>query len=169
MKCCRCDGDLATVAYEGVAIDRCPKCRGVWLDEQEMTKIVRVHEVTFAPELVRTTLAAAKPGVADVERRTVIRCPKCQAEMKAVNYAYSSGIVVNACAGGHGIWLDGDELERAQAFAEQCDAALDQHRDDWTTMARISMQPDITNELRRRQMGPLKYLVNSAIRWLLFR
>src|SRR5262245_65486668 len=119
MKCCRCDGDLAPVAYEGVAIDRCPKCRGVWLDEQEMTKIVRVHEVTFAPELVRTTLAAAKPGVADAERQPVMRCTKCQGQMGAVNYAYWWGIVVNGCAGVHGIWLVDDALQREVALAEQ--------------------------------------------------
>ena len=169
MKCLRCGADLATLAYEGVQIDRCPKCRGTWLDEREMARIVCVHEVTFAPELVRTTLAAAHLGVPDGERQADLSCPKCRAGMKPVNYAYSSGIIVNACPAGHGVWLDGDELERAQAYEEHCDAVLEQHREDWTAMARIAAQPDIHNELRRRQMGPLKYLVNSAIRWLLFR
>jgi hypothetical protein len=36
MKCPKCGADLGTTDYEGVQIDRCPDCQGVWLDAGEL-------------------------------------------------------------------------------------------------------------------------------------
>ncbi|MBD3653397.1 zf-TFIIB domain-containing protein [Kangiella sp.] len=41
MQCPVCDGvDLAMTTREGIEIDYCPKCRGVWLDRGELDKII---------------------------------------------------------------------------------------------------------------------------------
>jgi Zn-finger nucleic acid-binding protein len=40
MKCPRCDADLSISDRQGIEIDFCPKCRGVWLDRGELDKIV---------------------------------------------------------------------------------------------------------------------------------
>ncbi len=41
MQCPVCDGvSLVMAERQGVEIDYCPKCRGVWLDRGELDKIV---------------------------------------------------------------------------------------------------------------------------------
>jgi hypothetical protein len=41
MKCPTCsDTDLVMTDRQGVEIDYCPKCRGVWLDRGELDKII---------------------------------------------------------------------------------------------------------------------------------
>lgn len=41
MKCPVCDNvDLGMSNREGIEIDYCPKCRGVWLDRGELDKII---------------------------------------------------------------------------------------------------------------------------------
>lgn len=41
MKCPTCtETDLVMTARQGVEIDYCPKCRGVWLDRGELDKII---------------------------------------------------------------------------------------------------------------------------------
>jgi Zn-finger nucleic acid-binding protein len=41
MKCPTCvDTDLVMADRQGVEIDYCPKCRGVWLDRGELDKII---------------------------------------------------------------------------------------------------------------------------------
>ena len=41
MKCPVCEGvDLVMSDRQGVEIDYCPKCRGVWLDRGELDKII---------------------------------------------------------------------------------------------------------------------------------
>ena len=40
MKCPNCDETLVMADRNGVEIDYCPKCRGVWLDRGELDKIL---------------------------------------------------------------------------------------------------------------------------------
>lgn len=40
MKCPRCDVELHIADRQGIEIDYCPKCRGVWLDRGELDKII---------------------------------------------------------------------------------------------------------------------------------
>lgn len=40
MKCPICEIELAMTDRQGVEIDYCPKCRGVWLDRGELDKII---------------------------------------------------------------------------------------------------------------------------------
>ena len=40
MKCPVCDVTLSISSREGVEIDFCPQCRGVWLDRGELDKIL---------------------------------------------------------------------------------------------------------------------------------
>lgn len=40
MMCPNCDAELKLSERQGVEIDYCPKCRGVWLDRGELDKIL---------------------------------------------------------------------------------------------------------------------------------
>jgi Zn-finger nucleic acid-binding protein len=50
MVCPVCSVDLTMSERQGVEIDYCPKCRGVWLDRGELDKIIeRSHAGDAAP------------------------------------------------------------------------------------------------------------------------
>ena len=40
MKCPNCNNTLEMTERQGIEIDYCPKCRGVWLDKGELDKII---------------------------------------------------------------------------------------------------------------------------------
>ncbi|MDN5872138.1 MAG: zf-TFIIB domain-containing protein [Nitrococcus sp.] len=40
MQCPKCHETLSMAERQGVEIDYCPKCRGVWLDRGELDKII---------------------------------------------------------------------------------------------------------------------------------
>lgn len=40
MKCPKCGSDLHTIDYEGVTVDKCTQCEGVWLDRGELEQIL---------------------------------------------------------------------------------------------------------------------------------
>jgi hypothetical protein len=40
MKCPDCNNDLLLSERQGVEIDYCPACRGIWLDKGELDKII---------------------------------------------------------------------------------------------------------------------------------
>jgi uncharacterized protein len=47
--CPNCDSELKLSERQGVEIDYCPKCRGVWLDRGELDKIVERSAVAIQP------------------------------------------------------------------------------------------------------------------------
>lgn len=50
MKCPLCSVDLVMSERQGIEIDYCPQCRGVWLDRGELDKIIeRSTEIAPAP------------------------------------------------------------------------------------------------------------------------
>ena len=53
MKCPRCYTDMKAEDRQGVEIDYCPECRGVWLDRGELQKIVSFTSSSVL-ELART-------------------------------------------------------------------------------------------------------------------
>lgn len=48
MKCPICNVDLQMTERQGVEIDYCPQCRGVWLDRGELDKIIE-KSTSFNP------------------------------------------------------------------------------------------------------------------------
>jgi uncharacterized protein len=40
MKCPHCEETLLMTDRQGIEIDYCPKCRGIWLDKGELEKIM---------------------------------------------------------------------------------------------------------------------------------
>ena len=40
MKCPVCNLDLQMADRQGIEIDYCPKCRGIWLDRGELDKLI---------------------------------------------------------------------------------------------------------------------------------
>jgi Zn-finger nucleic acid-binding protein len=57
MDCPVCDVDLVISSREGIEIDHCPTCRGVWLDRGELDKIIE----RAAPSVVGAGRAAEPP------------------------------------------------------------------------------------------------------------
>lgn len=52
MKCPVCDVQLSISSREGVEIDYCGQCRGVWLDRGELDKILERAASSMAPDAV---------------------------------------------------------------------------------------------------------------------
>lgn len=63
MKCPTCpDATLVMTERQGVEIDYCPSCRGVWLDRGELDKLIERSTAQAAP-------VAASPPAAHGQRR----------------------------------------------------------------------------------------------------
>ena len=65
MLCPACKVDLLMTERQGVEIDYCPKCRGVWLDRGELDKILERSRQDAASE--RPAQDAASRGVRSEE------------------------------------------------------------------------------------------------------
>ena len=52
MNCPHCNVTLTVTHRQGVEIDHCPQCRGVWLDRGELDKIIERYDA-YAPDDAR--------------------------------------------------------------------------------------------------------------------
>lgn len=52
MKCPVCEIELVMTDRQGVEIDYCPKCRGIWLDRGELDKVIDKSMPTERPDNV---------------------------------------------------------------------------------------------------------------------
>ncbi len=89
---------MAVVERERVELDFCPACGGVWFDSEELEALLRAGGIEV--EL----LASAVPAETKEKKR---RCPRCRKKMDKLA---SSGVVVDSCPAGDGLWLDEGEL-----------------------------------------------------------
>ena len=56
MKCPNCEEMLVMTERQGVEIDYCPKCRGVWLDKGELDKIIEKSASTDSNQQLKQQL-----------------------------------------------------------------------------------------------------------------
>jgi Zn-finger nucleic acid-binding protein len=114
-RCPRCGSDLEPVALGRAVVDRCGGCGGQWFDGDEMEQVLDLTTEGVSREeaaTLRPALPRANPGEAEVR---YLACVRCGDRMVRRQIAPRTGIVVDVCRP-HGLWLDGGELERFQAF-----------------------------------------------------
>ena len=117
MRCPRCSQGLVETTYEGVKVDLCASCKGIWLDQGELKPILDAQILQFDAATLERGRAGPKMGIPDAEKQSIEACPKCSKPMAAMNFGANSGIIVDVCSG-HGMWLDRQELETIQAIHE---------------------------------------------------
>ena len=61
MKCPKCQVDLMISDRQGVEIDFCPQCRGVWLDRGELDKVIERASRFSDDDDDRRRVAAPRP------------------------------------------------------------------------------------------------------------
>lgn len=113
MRCPACNEPAIALELNGVEIDRCPACAGIWLDEEEIAWLAGPSASGSRP--LAEALLRGDAGL-DSERR----CPRCNRVMRQ---EVLSAVELDRCPAGHGIWFDAEEIERFLGGAHQGDSA----------------------------------------------
>jgi Zn-finger nucleic acid-binding protein len=116
---------LETLVYESEHIDCCRKCGGVWLDDNELGKLT-VSRLESFKATDHQDIAADESTTKvspEIDLFVSLNCASCRMPMTRFNYGYNSGVVIDKCVHGHGIWLDAQELDRIQIFIERWEGA----------------------------------------------
>jgi Zn-finger nucleic acid-binding protein/predicted MFS family arabinose efflux permease len=103
MRCPKCRADMQQIDYDGIEVDRCTICNGIWFDAGEI-------------DLLRNEAAAAAidTGDASVGKQSdaldSYQCPRCNGEMKKVVDPKQSHVCYEVCNSCDGTYLDAGEL-----------------------------------------------------------
>ena len=164
MECPRCSAALISRTYENTKMDRCPQCGGIWLDNANLQPILSMHDIQFSPAIIEQTLKQAHAGIPNAEVDALLTCPECLQNMHALNYNYNSGIIINVCSNGHGLWFDKDELAEVQIFMEHWDEEEQKNQDKWLNLkekvkAEEEAELDKEDEAINSKLGPISRIM----------
>jgi len=170
--CPCCNEVLREAAYETELLDFCPKCGGVWCDGGELRKILESREKKFSPAQ-RKEISASENDALGVEEKDLIaehECVLCSAPMRRINFSDTSGIVIDTCPHGHGVWLDRDELEAVQIFVEKWEAQRERVKSQYGQTLRQVRQStsekhkDSINNMRVSRFGVVNRMIRALAR-----
>jgi Zn-finger nucleic acid-binding protein len=103
MQCPKCNGGMTTIEYEGVSVDRCTGCNGLWFDmlEREHLKWIEGSE--------SIDIGSAETGE-KYNRMKFVRCPVCKTELIEMVDREQPHIHYEACTSCYGIFFDAGEF-----------------------------------------------------------
>lgn len=113
--CPACNTILKLYTVYKIEIEGCPKCKGIWLDMDELRKLKDRSEqgswhtlqwMDDEVEAIENTKAMASKRI----------CPKCK-EVKLISTSFAnSKTIIDWCPSCHGTWLDRYELQEIVNF-----------------------------------------------------
>ena len=109
MQCPKCQTEMTVKTYKGVEIDRCPSCKGIFLDKGEMEKI----EDQQMGAIIDICAYSQKKEEMNAVAAT---CHRCGQKMMSLKGAAET--VFDWCDKCEGIFLDKGELARLHFFKD---------------------------------------------------
>ncbi len=119
--CPRCEThpNLWVEYVAGLAVERCPECEGLWIDDAVSKRLYTDTEIQYGA-IGASIKKNPKPVGSNTQNKVVkpegyIKCPECGKMMNRTNFGRYSGVVIDTCIG-HGTWYDADELRQILEF-----------------------------------------------------
>jgi len=124
--CPHCRTALGELYYEGVPVQKCPYCEGVFAPSRKISRILIRRDKTFDAEVVRLAEVAIRERDKRVDsfykqkplNAWVLDCPQCGRKMRRQFFVYSYPVEIDRCVYCEGIWFDSHELEILQYIYE---------------------------------------------------
>ena len=113
IKCPKCKTeDMLTINFQGVEVERCQKCDGIWFDMLEQEDLKKIKK----SEKIDKGAVKAKPS----SRSQQLECPKCHTKMESLRIPDQPHIVVEKCHVCYGVFFDAGEFTdfKKKSFVE---------------------------------------------------
>ena len=122
MDCPRNHEPLKEIEFEGVLVDICPSCGGVWFDPKELEKFDEAHEEA-GQKLLELMESYQKVPIDHDHRLSNPRSPEI--DLVRRYYSPKEQIEIDECPITGGIWLNGGDLHQIrELFPSQEDRRL---------------------------------------------
>lgn len=107
LDCPKCSGNLETVIYRGIEVDRCEQCHGIWFDPQEAE---RLRKIAGSESLDLGDVESSNQFTE--QNNTNIQCPRCHKPMIQMLDIDKYQLWYEKCPHCQGIWLDAGEFRQ---------------------------------------------------------
>ena len=141
--CPACQASLNSYTAYGIEIEGCPKCKGLWLDQDEL-RVLKDRATKGSWQTLRwmdDEVEAIGQINAMPSRRL---CPKCKGVKLVATSFGDSPILIDWCPKCHGTWLDREEF----------DAIVENLRSRLNALTTDEMRTKVYEEIKEVWRGP---------------
>jgi hypothetical protein len=107
MNCPKCKGELTPFDFQGLNLDFCEECSGIWFEKGELAFYTETSDDI--------------PDFQSALKRAVIThsaCPQCRStQLVETPFMDSSDLKIDICPSCQGIFLDNHELPKVEALS----------------------------------------------------
>ncbi|NKI36387.1 zf-TFIIB domain-containing protein [Wenzhouxiangella sp. XN79A] len=103
LACPKCRSAMESVVVDGVEVDRCTGCEGIWFDAGELDWLAQ-DEVAEAIDVGEAERGQSMNAVTEID------CPRCGKPTRHVADRHKPGIRYEVCIGCEGAFLDAGEF-----------------------------------------------------------
>ena len=107
MKCPKCELEMQRSTYQGVEVDRCSTCNGIFLDQGEVEHVLN-QGIT---PLIESGVVHEAAKKADLKPATCHTCERPMQPMRGL-----ANVLFDYCITCRGMFLDAGELSAIQAY-----------------------------------------------------
>lgn len=108
MDCPKCEGKLHVVVQDGIEVDRCAQCGGMWFDRLEADRLVKSKGSAKSVDTGDAKVGEAQNQLGKIE------CPRCQTQMIRMVDLEQHHIWYESCTVCYGKWFDAGEFQDLQ-------------------------------------------------------
>jgi Zn-finger nucleic acid-binding protein len=103
MNCPKCQADMEAVEVEGITVNRCVDCKGMWFDRLEHEKLKKVKGGS------KIDIGDKKAG-REQDKIKDVQCPRCNVKMVNMVDPQQTHISFEACSTCGGVYFDAGEF-----------------------------------------------------------
>lgn len=146
MECPKCQAHLKKVpTKQGVIVDYCPSCQGVWLDEGEIFMFSKKPK--WMAEVLGKGLLNAHPS----QRR----CPRCNTNNMLEGGFFEDKLQIDQCQTCKGLWFDDGEMKKALELGDK-KFSMDVEQNTEGVKRPIAQQPRDASAPAERRVDAIK-------------
>jgi Zn-finger nucleic acid-binding protein len=119
LKCPKCGSEMVRVSFQGVEIDRCTNCGGLWFDvleHEELRKLGNTESVDKGNVAVEQALD---------QRQSAYPCPRCGTPLTRITDPHQPHIHLDKCSRDYGVFFEAGE------FSDWKTITLEERLRDW--------------------------------------
>ena len=103
MNCPKCKSRMENLAVEGIGVERCSNCHGMWFD------LLGIESLAKKKAAAQLDTGAVEVGLKYNKIRE-IDCPKCNTRMTKMSDKDLPELAYEKCPVCYGVWLDAGEF-----------------------------------------------------------
>jgi Zn-finger nucleic acid-binding protein len=121
---------------DGVTVNACPNCAGVWVHPEAITEILQKDPVGL--------LELEAMNVSKMQEKkighTLLNCPDDSMTLQEYHYCYNSPIIIKVCTDCGGFWIEDGQLKKMQDWINEAQGPVTEHEKAQLAVAEFTLE-----------------------------